>query len=115
MRSICLYVSAVLLALGLVSQVHAQPADLLPSIPKGNIAIGLQPVATGLAAPDYAISPPGDTHRLFVIEQNGLLRVVTDGVLQPSAALDLSTFVQRAPVGTGPLNPAKANEERGFL
>jgi glucose/arabinose dehydrogenase len=102
-----------MLALG--SLAIAQPADLLPSIPKGTIAIGLQPVATGLAAPDYAISPPGDTHRLFVIEQNGLLRVVTDGVLQPSAALDLSTFVQRAPVGTGPLNPANANDERGFL
>src|SRR5262245_59784404 len=115
MRSICLYVSAVLLALGLVSQVHAQPADLLPSIPKGTISIGLQPVATGMSAPDYAISPPGDTHRLFVVEQNGLLRVITDGVLQPGSAMDRSTLVQRAPVGTGPLNAANANDERGFL
>ena len=28
-----------------------------------------------VAAPDYAISPPGDAHRLFVVEQNGLLRM----------------------------------------
>ena len=41
----------------------------------GTIAILLQPVATGMAAPDYAISPPGDIIRLFVVEQYGLLRI----------------------------------------
>ena len=33
----------------------------LPAIPKGDIAIQLNPVATGLGAPDYGTSPPGDT------------------------------------------------------
>src|SRR5689334_3496423 len=89
--------------------------DLLPSIPLGNIAIGLSPVATGLGAPDYGISPPGDTSRLFVIDQGGLLRVIQNGSLLSTPALDIRSRVQIAPVGTGPLNPANANDERGFL
>src|SRR6185369_15510340 len=81
----------------------------LPPITNGTIPILLQAVATGLAAPDYAISPPGDTNRLFVVEQNGLLRIIQNGVLLPTPALDIQSRV--AP----PLNPANANDERGFL
>jgi glucose/arabinose dehydrogenase len=89
--------------------VHVIIARYLPPITNGTIPILLQAVATGLAAPDYAISPPGDTNRLFVVEQNGLLRIIKNGVLLPGAALDIQSRV--AP----PLNPANANDERGFL
>jgi glucose/arabinose dehydrogenase len=89
-------------------QAHAA-ADLLPSIPKGSIAVRLDPVATGLGAPDYAISPPGDTSRLFVVEQKGTLRVVQNGGLLSAPALDIQSLV------SPPLNPANANDERGFL
>jgi hypothetical protein len=65
--------------------VHVIIARYLPPITNGTINILLQPVATNLAAPDYAISPPGDTHRLFVVEQNGLLRIIQTGVLLPGA------------------------------
>jgi glucose/arabinose dehydrogenase len=81
----------------------------LPSIAKGTIAVQLQTVATGMAAPDYGMSPPGDMSRLFVVEQNGLLRIILNGALQPGAALDIQSRV--AP----PLVPASANDERGFL
>src|SRR6187455_2909715 len=81
----------------------------LPDIQRGTIAVNLQPVATGMAAPDYAISPPGDTSRLFVVEQSGLLRIVQNGTMLPGSALDIQSRV--AP----PLNPANANDERGFL
>jgi glucose/arabinose dehydrogenase len=84
-------------------------ARYLPAISNGSIALVLQAVATGLAAPDYAISPPGDTNRLFVVEQNGWLRLIQNGVLLPGPALDIQSRV--AP----PLNPANANDERGFL
>ena len=67
------------------------------------------PVATNLAAPDYGISPPGDTHRLFVLEQNGLLRIIQDGVLLPAPALDIQSRVQPPLVATNP------NDERGLL
>src|SRR5580765_7909657 len=81
----------------------------LPTITNGDIAILLQPVATGMAAPDYAISPPGDTNRLFVVEQNGLLRIIQNGVLLPGSALDIQSRVQP------PLNAGNPNDERGFL
>ena len=85
------------------------PAAPLTPIPKGNIAILLQAVATGMAAPDYAISPPGDPGRLFVVEQNGLLRIIQNGSLLPGPALNLQGRVQP------PLNAGSANDERGFL
>jgi glucose/arabinose dehydrogenase len=93
--------------------VHALP--FLPAIPKGNISIQLVPVATGLGAPDYGINPPGDTSRLFVVEQKGTLRIIQNGSLLPGNALDIQSRVQIAPVGTGPLNPGSATDERGFL
>lgn len=89
--------------------VHVNIARYLPALTNGEIAVLLQPVATNLAAPDYAISPPGDHTRLFVVEQSGLLRVIQNGVLLPAPALDIQSRV--AP----PLNPASANDERGLL
>jgi hypothetical protein len=84
-------------------------ARYLPAITNGEVTIFLQPVATGLAAPDYAFSPPGDSSRLFVVEQNGLLRVILNGNLLPQPALDIQARV--AP----PLVPTNPNDERGFL
>jgi len=82
---------------------------VLPDIPRGDIAVRLNAIATGLAAPDYAISAPGDTNRLFVVEQNGLLRVIQNGALLPDPALDIRSRV------SPPLVPGNANDERGFL
>jgi len=84
-------------------------AHYLPAITNGNVVILLQPVATNLSAPLYGISPPGDPSRLFVAEQNGLVRIIQNGVLQPGAALNITNRVQP------PLNAANANDERGLL
>ena len=81
----------------------------LSHIPLGDISIQLTPIATGLAAPDYGISAPGDTNRLFVVEQNGLLRVIQNNSLLSTPALDIQSRV--AP----PLVPSNPNDERGFL
>ncbi|HKQ57350.1 MAG TPA: PQQ-dependent sugar dehydrogenase [Candidatus Eisenbacteria bacterium] len=97
------------LALALGSHAFAGQVGPLPDIERGDIAVQLIPVATGMAAPDYAISPPGDVNRLFVLEQNGLIRIIQNGVLLPGSALDIQSRV--AP----PLNPANANDERGLL
>src|SRR5688500_18060750 len=86
--------------------VEAAPLD---PIPRGDIAIQLNPIATGMAAPLYGVSAPGDTNRMFVLEQNGLVRILQNNVLQPGAALDIQSRV--AP----PLNPASPNDERGLL
>ncbi|GEM_PF-581216 len=89
--------------------VHVLVARYLPALTNGDIALLLLPIATNLAAPDYAISPPGDSSRLFVVEQNGLLRVIQNGVLLPAPALDIQSRVQP------PLIATNANDERGFL
>ncbi len=81
----------------------------LPDIPQGTISIHLNPIATGMSAPLYGFSPPGDTSRLFVLEQNGLVRIIQNGSLVAGSALDIQARV--AP----PLNPANANDERGLL
>lgn len=88
----------------------SQAADtILPDIGFGSLAIKLDPIVTGLGAPDYAISAPGDVGRLFVVEQKGTLLVVQNGSLLPSPALDLSSRLGST------FNPANANDERGFL
>jgi glucose/arabinose dehydrogenase len=91
----------------LTSAAHA--GQFLPAIQRGDIAISLNPIATGLAAPDYGFSAPGDKNRLFVVDQNGLLRVIQNGSLLPTPALDISNLVQP------PLVASNANDERGFL
>ena len=89
--------------------VHLTVARYTPEVTNGNISLFLQPVATNLAAPDYAISPLAEAHRLFVVEQNGLLRIIQDGVLLPTPALDIQSRVQPPLVASNP------NDERGFL
>jgi glucose/arabinose dehydrogenase len=106
-------VSTAIALLAICSPVFAD--HILPAIEHGDIAIRLRPVATGMAAPLYGINPPGDTSRLFVLEQNGLVRVLVNDQLQAGSALNLQPRVQIPPVGTGPMNPANANDERGLL
>ncbi len=86
---------------------HAEP--FLPAIPKGDIAVTLDPIVTGMGAPDYAISAPGDLARLFVVEQKGLLQIVQGRTLLPTPALDIQSLIG------GSFNPNNANDERGFL
>ena len=78
-------------------------------VTNGTFSLFLIPVATNLSAPLYGISPPGDTNRLFVLEQNGLVRVIQNGVLLPTPALDLQNLVQPPLVASNP------NDERGLL
>lgn len=89
--------------------VHIIIARYTPPITNGSIAVFLVPIATNLSAPLYGVSPPGDTNRLFILEQNGLIRVIQDGVLSPTPALNIQSLVQP------PLNASNANDERGLL
>jgi glucose/arabinose dehydrogenase len=83
--------------------------DVLPPIPKGNIPIILETVASGLAAPLYGINPPNDSNRLFVLEQKGQVLIVENGQLLPTPALDLQSLV------SPPMVITNANDERGLL
>ncbi|HUL58457.1 MAG TPA: PQQ-dependent sugar dehydrogenase [Anaeromyxobacteraceae bacterium] len=50
-------------------------------------------VSAGLSAPVHVTSPPGETARLFVVEQAGRIRLVKDGVLLAAPYLDLHALV----------------------
>ncbi|HYS61388.1 MAG TPA: PQQ-dependent sugar dehydrogenase [Gemmatimonadales bacterium] len=47
-------------------------------------------VASGLSSPVYLTAPPGDTARLFVVEQAGQIRVVQHGQLLAMPFLDIT-------------------------
>jgi glucose/arabinose dehydrogenase len=56
---------------------------------------GLQLTPVGaFDRPDLVTAPPGDTERVFVVEQKGVIRVVDDGVLKDTPFLDISDQVQ---------------------
>ncbi len=82
----------------------------LPDIAQGEIEIDLQPVATGLTAPNWGVSAPGDDSRLFVVDQNGILWAVDLAARTKSVFLDVSARL--VPLGiAGP----GSFDERGFL
>ncbi|HVM50544.1 MAG TPA: PQQ-dependent sugar dehydrogenase [Candidatus Acidoferrum sp.] len=96
-------------ASGTSAPVHLTIARYTPEVTNGALSLFLIPIATNLAAPDYGFSPPGDTHRLFVLEQNGLVWLIQDGVLLPTPALDIQSRV------SPPLVTSNPNDERGLL
>ncbi len=52
----------------------------------------LDPVGQ-FSLPTYVTAPPGDTHRLFVVQQAGQIRLLIDRVLQPTPFLDASSWI----------------------
>ena len=91
---------------------HGQnPPPWTPSIPKGDITIDLVPVVSSgeLTAPVYATHAGDGSGRLFVLDQPGQIRIVTEnGTLLDTPFLDL--------VATGDVvdvNPVF--DERGIL
>src|SRR6478735_10271803 len=45
------------------------------------------------SVPTYLTAPDGDQHRLFVVQQNGLIKVVVDNVTQPTPFLNATSWV----------------------
>lgn len=66
-------------------------------------------VAQGLQRPIFAVSPPGDTERVFIVEQDGLIMIVKNGVLLGTEFLDVSALTQSPADGCG------AQCEQGLL
>jgi glucose/arabinose dehydrogenase len=52
-------------------------------------------VATGLTAPLFATTPPGDFNRLFIVQQTGQIRILNlaTGTLNSTAFLDIHTSI----------------------
>jgi glucose/arabinose dehydrogenase len=63
------------------------------ALPSPTDTLRLVTVATGLASPLYVAAPPGDTARLFIVEQPGRIRILQHGQLLPTPFLDVSAKV----------------------
>ncbi len=50
--------------------------------------------SSGLTKPLYVTAPPGDTGRIFILEQDGRIRIVRNGVLLPVSFLDVDAITQ---------------------
>jgi glucose/sorbosone dehydrogenase len=58
--------------------------------------------------PLLVTAPPGDTSRIFIVEQDGTIRIIKDGALLPTAFLDVSALTQ-SPADLG------GDNEQGLL
>lgn len=59
-------------------------------IPRGEIVVELEPVATGLISPTLLVSPPDASDRQFIVEQTGQVRIIENGRLLSAPFLDLA-------------------------
>jgi len=85
------------------------PNPIPQSIPPGEV-IGLESIATGMTSPNWATSAPGDSGRLFVVDQTGTLWAVNLASGDKTVFADLSALL--VPLGVG--GPG-TYDERGFL
>lgn len=85
--------AALLAAFCLCRSAGAQPCEGVPAV--AGEAITLELVTSSLQDPVDATAPPGDTGRLFVVEQRGRIRVIdlADDSLAPTPFLDISSKV----------------------
>src|SRR4029077_3908772 len=83
-----LKLAGVLSALALVTCTTTPTAIQLP--PEGSGTVHLIAVTGSYTNPLYVTAPPGDTARLFVVEQAGTIRVVQQGQLLATPFLDIS-------------------------
>ncbi len=73
-----------------------------------SVALDTRRIATGFSRPVYATAPPGDTERLFVVEQRGLIRILdlATGTINPTPFLNIDSIVGGGTFG---------QDERGLL
>jgi hypothetical protein len=75
-------------------------------MPKGDIAVGLQEVASGFAVPLVLTFAPGQKDRLYIADQIGIISIVDHSRLLSETFLDLRPWLKE-------LTPAY--DERGLL
>lgn len=102
---------------GMTGLIHVAEADnfdpgnpITQPIKPGNVMVKLTPLATGLTAPNWGTSAPGDTGRLFVTDQVGTLWAIDLASGNKSVFADLSSLLF-APLGIG----GGSYDERGLL
>jgi glucose/arabinose dehydrogenase len=93
--------------LRLPAMLAAALAAVAISAAPASAALHLSPIGT-FTKPVYITAPPGDPHRVFVVEQVGRIIEVRDGVKQDPAFLDITSRVKSAGGEQGLLSMAFA-------
>lgn len=91
-----LIAGVVLVGIGCLSGCSTKESDQgsLPPLPASN-DLRLQTISTSLNQPVFMTAPPGDSTRLFVVEQGGLIRIfdLTNNSLLATPFLNLSSLL----------------------
>jgi glucose/arabinose dehydrogenase len=92
-----LIAGVVLVGIGCLSGCSPIESDQgsLPPLPPSN-DLQLQTISTSLSSPVFMTAPPGDSTRLFVVEQGGLIRIfnVTTNTLLATPFLNISGLLK---------------------
>jgi len=71
----------------------ALTADTTSASNAGAVPLTTVRVASGLSSPLYVTAPPGDTSRIFIVEQGGDIEILKNGVQNPTPFIDLTAVV----------------------
>jgi glucose/arabinose dehydrogenase len=80
-RSACLFGAMIVSMLAPTSELHG-----------GDPALTTEVFAQGLFKPDFVTFAPDDPERVFIVQQNGVIRVAVNGVLEAQPFLDASSL-----------------------
>jgi glucose/arabinose dehydrogenase len=114
-RSVVVTLCAIAVFVGAAAPAQAQAQE--------GPAVGLRQVADGLVAPVTAVSAPDASGRLFIVDQAGVIRILSaDGTLRPEPFLDLRSkivplmpdFDERGVLGLA-FHPSYASNGRFFV
>jgi hypothetical protein len=75
---------------GAAQPIDAPPSDGIPAMcePRAGTGVVLEDVAEGFDQPMLVTAAPGD-RRLFVVEQTGAIRIISNGAVNATPFLDL--------------------------
>ncbi len=117
-RDVCAQTVALLTAVSALSCGGSNSGAGSGPPPPVTIRYELQSVASGLTNPLDLQVPPDGSDRLFIVEQEGLIRVVQSGVLVATPFLDIRSLVtsggERGLLGLA-FHPGYASNRRFFL
>jgi len=78
------------------------PADVCKGVtPAKGTSLRSELVTSGLSRPLFVTAPPGDISRLFILEQDGRVRIFKDASLLPRPFLDLGSLTRSPGSGGG--------------
>lgn len=90
--------AAMIVAASIFHEARAAVCDGISTAPEAPLTTVR--VASGLVRPLLATSPPGDTFRLFIVLQDGIVRLMKNGTMLGTSFLDISALT-RSPADVG--------------